>query len=50
MGGATNELTVLGAVRKQAEQVTKQHFSMTFALVLASMFLPFMMSCAVEWK
>jgi hypothetical protein len=32
MGGATLRLVVLGTLRKQAEQASKQHLSMAFAL------------------
>ena len=36
MGGAIPELVVLGSIRKQAEQVSKQHPSMASASAPAS--------------
>jgi hypothetical protein len=38
--GANPGLVVLGSMRKQAEQASKQHLSMSCASALASRFLP----------
>ena len=45
VGGAISGLVVLGSIRKQAEQVSKQHPSMASASAPASKFLPCVSSC-----
>jgi hypothetical protein len=45
MGGATSDVVVLGSIRKQAEQASKQHPSTASASAPASRFLPCLSSC-----
>ena len=45
VGGATPGLVVLGFIRKQAEQASKQDPSMASASAPASKFLPCVSSC-----
>jgi hypothetical protein len=45
VGGAIPGLVVLGSIRKQAEQASKQHLSMASASAPASRFLPCLSSC-----
>jgi hypothetical protein len=45
VGGAISGLAVLGSIRKQAEQASKQHSSMASASISASKFLLCVSSC-----
>ena len=45
VGGTISGLVVLGSIREQAEQASKEHPSMASASAPASKFLPFLNSC-----